>query len=203
MDLLSLMHADGRRGTLCGSVAQLAQATRCRPAVFVQALADLQATGTATVTKRNNDVTVINRRMKREHKDREATRLRVRKFRGNASVTEMCALESESESEYRDQKRLNDAKNGHDPADKPEANGQAVNRSSLNRSQEAELMGRLREILGPDEMARAGGHWRVDHVRKHPGLVARVLDEYQRAQREGQAIGNPGAYCEDLVKRWK
>lgn len=94
-------------------------------------------------------------------------------------------------------KRLIDAKNEK----QSHLNG---NRSSLNRSKEDVLMGRLRNALGEDEMARAGGHWRVDHVRAHPDLLDRALSEVERMIREGEQFSENAAAClEDLVKRWK
>ena len=97
-----------------------------------------------------------------------------------------------------DLKRLNDAVGDSQPVGET-----GPERSSLNRSQEEALMGNLRELLGEDEMARAGGHWRDNHVRKHPELLFRVLAELERALKEGEAIRNRAAYCEDLLKRWK
>ncbi len=64
-------------------------------------------------------------------------------------------------------------------------------------------MAYLREMLGDDEMKASGGHWRQNHVRKHPSLVFRVLAELERALKDGEIIGNRAAYCEDLLKRWK
>jgi hypothetical protein len=96
--------------------------------------------------------------------------------------------------------RLNDAKS--QPA--PERTAEdGSDRSSFDRHiREKELMGRLRDILGRDEMARAGGHWRRDWIRKHPGLVERALADLQNRLKEGHEIHNRGAWLEDLLKRW-
>lgn len=76
-------------------------------------------------------------------------------------------------------------------------------RSSINRSQESELMDRLTAVLGQDEMARAGGHWRVNHVRKHPDRVDRGLAEIERMMKEHIPFTENKAAClEDLMKRW-
>lgn len=88
MDLLCAMHQSGRSGELRGTTDQIARLTRCSTAELTQALTELQATGTADVTFRNNDVTVINRLMKREAKSRSDTALRVKKHRSNTDVTE-------------------------------------------------------------------------------------------------------------------
>lgn len=88
MDLLCAMHQSGRSGELRGTTDQIARLARCSTAELTQALTDLQATGTADVTFRNNDVTVTNRLMKRESKTRTDTALRVKKHRSNEDVTE-------------------------------------------------------------------------------------------------------------------
>ena len=87
MDLLSVMHELGRVGELTGTLQQLASWGRCSPAQFAQALTDLKTSKAADVTERNGTVTVVNRRMRREYKEREASRLRVGRHRRNASVT--------------------------------------------------------------------------------------------------------------------
>lgn len=87
IDLLCAMHQSGRSGELRGTTDQIARLARCSTAELTQALTELQTTGTADVTFRNNDVTVINRLMKREAKDRKDTALRVKKHRSNNDVT--------------------------------------------------------------------------------------------------------------------
>jgi len=87
MDLLCAMHQSGRSGELRGTTDQIARLARCSTAELIQALTELQTTGTADVTFRNNDVTVINRLMKREAKARIDTALRVKKHRSNEDVT--------------------------------------------------------------------------------------------------------------------
>jgi hypothetical protein len=88
IDLLCAMHQSGRSGELRGTTDQIARLARCSTAELTQALTELQTTGTADVTFRNNDVTVVNRLMKREAKARTATALRVKKHRSNDDVTQ-------------------------------------------------------------------------------------------------------------------
>lgn len=83
IDLLCAMHQSGRSGELCGTTDQIARLARCSTAELTHALTELQTTGTADVTFRNNNVTVINRLMKREAKNRLGTALRVQKHRSN------------------------------------------------------------------------------------------------------------------------
>lgn len=94
IDLLCAMHQSGRSGELCGTTDQIARLARCSTAELTQALTELQTTGTADVTFRNNNVTVINRLMKREAKDRTGTALRVKKHRGNGKCNNDVTVES-------------------------------------------------------------------------------------------------------------
>jgi hypothetical protein len=88
IDLICAMHQSGRSGELCGTTDQIARLARCSTAELTLALTELQTTGTADVTLRNNNVTVINRLMKREAKDRQGTALRVQKHRSNAKCND-------------------------------------------------------------------------------------------------------------------
>lgn len=105
-------------------------------------------------------------------------------------------IRNEYESET---KRINDANGASTPKHNP-PNG--ASRSSSNRS-EKRLMGELRDLLGEDEMARAGGHWRVDWVRKSPSLIERGMAELSNRIKEGNPPENRGAFLEDLLKRWR
>lgn len=81
MDLLCAMHELDRSGRIVGTLDQISRLCRCTVSEARDALTELQTTQTATVTFRNDTVTVINRRMEREHKERLATRERVYRHR--------------------------------------------------------------------------------------------------------------------------
>jgi len=81
VDLLCAMHEAGRSGILSKTPAIMARLGRCTAAELDHALTELQATGAADVTFRNGNVTITNRRMKREYEVREAARLRKQKSR--------------------------------------------------------------------------------------------------------------------------
>lgn len=104
IDLLAAMHQAGRSGELRGTCDQLARIARCSTADLTQALTDLQATEAAEVSERNGVITVVNRRMRREAQEREASRLRQSKFRAshsssNGGVTPKLPSEGGIESE--------------------------------------------------------------------------------------------------------
>lgn len=87
-DLLCAMHEFDRVGKLSGTYDQLARLGRCSVAELKVALADLTKTKAADVTFRNGSVTVTNRRMLREHKDRESARLRKQKERKSQCMSQ-------------------------------------------------------------------------------------------------------------------
>jgi len=105
-DLISRMHESGRVGSLSGTLDQLARLARCLPADVALAMTDLQTTGAADVSyERNGVITVINRRMNREAKEREANALRQSRHRGSKSsngvITPLSPLyEGETEDQF-------------------------------------------------------------------------------------------------------
>jgi uncharacterized protein YdaU (DUF1376 family) len=90
IDLLAIMHQSGRTGKITASVKKLSRLCRCTPEEMQTALEDLSVTKTADVTVSNNDVTVVNRRMYREHRERVLGRERVRKHRSKLHQKQEC-----------------------------------------------------------------------------------------------------------------
>lgn len=134
IDLLCAMHQSGRSGELRGTTDQIARLARCSTAELTQALTELQTTGTADVTFRNNDVTVINRLMKREAKARTDTALRVKKHRCNDDVT---------------QKKQGRSKKIEDRSKKRENTGRApsVDESNLYRKPVIPTLAQVQEVF--------------------------------------------------------
>jgi len=93
MDLLCSMHELDHCGVITGTRKQIAQLTRCPIEQLDNILTELSETKTADVTVSHENVTVVNRRMKKEYKEREFTRLRKVKERASrqchGSVTAM------------------------------------------------------------------------------------------------------------------
>jgi hypothetical protein len=207
--LLCHMHLAGRTGELCMLLPEMVKLTPCRSsAELVHALTELQTTGTADVMLRNENVTVVNRRMNREFKEREGNRLRVQRFRCNDPVTEKKPVirhkaDGISQIQKSDPKRYNgERNNGITEQPEPETND-VLCRSSLSRDEENQLFRRLSQFVGANETEGHGGHWRKDHLRQHPALLERVLAEGERMIKEGESIENKAAFVEDLIKRWK
>lgn len=81
IDALSAMHDDGRSGALSGTLCQLTRVLRCSESELHDALDDLTTTGAADVERRNGIVTLVNRRMSREAKERDANKIRQERHR--------------------------------------------------------------------------------------------------------------------------
>lgn len=76
------------RGKLEGTLDQISMLIGCgNPVEFQTALNELSVTKTADVTNCNGIVTIINRRMFREEKNRRLTGLRVKKHREKKNET--------------------------------------------------------------------------------------------------------------------
>ena len=102
MDWLCNMHLLDRCGQITGTREQLARLGRCTPVQVDACLQDLITTKAADVTFRNDVVTVINRRMKREFISRKQSALRVKAHRSNVACNGHVtphSHKSESESE--------------------------------------------------------------------------------------------------------
>ena len=84
IDALCYMWGAPERGKLTGTEQEIAKLLRATNGDFAQFMNDLKRHKFADVTLSNNEVTLINRRMQRENKERNNTRLRVSRFRSNA-----------------------------------------------------------------------------------------------------------------------
>ena len=103
IDFLCAMHELDQGGKISGTVVQLARIARSTPQELEQAIDELKANQVADVTLCNGIVTLVNRRMKREHNNRNGSRLRVSNARAkascNADVTQLFPSEDEVEGE--------------------------------------------------------------------------------------------------------
>jgi hypothetical protein len=117
VDFLCAMHNLDRCGQLTGNYAQLSRIARCSPAEAEVAVKELHNTKTADVIFCNNDVTITNRRMMREHNERLDIKKRVSGYRErmkqdcNENVTSYTSCSSSSSSSitysFTDRKFLN------------------------------------------------------------------------------------------------
>lgn len=76
------MHESDRCGMVSGTEEELARIFSCTVSEVHSAVSELATSGAATVTLRNEVVTLVNRRMHREYKARKASALRQQRHRG-------------------------------------------------------------------------------------------------------------------------
>lgn len=93
VDMLGFMWYAEERGKLQGTYSQYSRLLSCTESEASEAIKELSVTKVADVTHSNGDgngvVTVVNRRMFREQKSKESTRLRVQRHR-NGKNNEGC-----------------------------------------------------------------------------------------------------------------
>lgn len=102
IDAMCAMH-ESDSGTLTGTPDQLARVLRCSPSDVLSAIGELKATKTAEIRESHGNVTLVSRRMQREAKDRENERLRQKRKRCHAPVTQVsrdCHTTSSYSSSY-------------------------------------------------------------------------------------------------------
>jgi len=90
IDLLCFMWESNDRGILEGKDDQFCKMLGCNAQEWDQFINEASVTKFADVTKCNGFVTVKNRRMFRDEKERKNTRLRVQRFRSNAECNTLC-----------------------------------------------------------------------------------------------------------------
>lgn len=83
MDMLCFIDQSGK-GSVTGTLKELARMAGCDSSEAEAAIAELQRTETATVTERNGEITLTNRRMEREAKEKSANALRQKRHREKA-----------------------------------------------------------------------------------------------------------------------
>ena len=109
IDMLCAMHENGRSGKLEGTYDQLSRILRCSPVEVQEACYELGVTKTSLVTERNGLVTILNKRMLREHKGRQSNAKRQKRYRerqqDNAGVTPLKRDSSSSSSSSSSEKR--------------------------------------------------------------------------------------------------
>jgi len=110
IDFLCAMHEYHRSGVISGTIEQLTRVGRCSVVELAPALNELSTSGAADVTKRNEVVTIINRRMKREADERKATNKRVRRHRARKISNEKETPYSSSSSSVTEKEKLKKAK---------------------------------------------------------------------------------------------
>ena len=109
-ELLQRMFVSKERGKLSLTASQYARLVSCSEAEFLEALLEIESLGIATVTRRDKIITVENRRMVREERERKSNAHRQKEYRsreipessvnGNAIVTPPSSSSSSFSSSF-------------------------------------------------------------------------------------------------------
>ncbi len=100
LEFVFAMHLDDRCGLISGTRPELARIGRCTEIELAHALDQLHRYGAADVMERDGNVTLVNRRMRKEWKKRNQNRLRVKKHRDSESVTPDVTQKKPPREEY-------------------------------------------------------------------------------------------------------
>lgn len=184
IDILCALWRSPTRGALTLNMVAWARIMRASVDQAKAVIDELVSTGTCDyVTLANSNVTLSNRRMIREEKERESTRLRVRDFRkrksnGNETpyISEVIFQKSET----------------------PLTLGATTLRA---KEEKGHTIGLVEDIVRYCRDPNSRAFFRRA-AEKNEGLLREAFGELKMREREGADIGNRGAYLVTLVKRW-
>lgn len=195
-EVILAMHEDGRTGRLSGTLEQLARICRVTTDEMTRAKLEIYSLKIGDVTDRDGIVTLTNRRMLREHKERSRAKLAMKRIRSYENVTDVVSEKlppsstslstslsftlSKEEESLRGKSSCGKAGNG-----------------------DGEFSSRLQFCLG-DALSRDGEKWMQRHGNfKTRETAESVINEMRANLIEGRVIKKRGGYAEDLWKRMK
>lgn len=179
MDLLCVMHENDRCGAICGNTQQLARLARCSTDEMAGALNEFGLCKTASVTDSNGIVTVINRRMEREHKERMDNAKRQSDFRERERTLEGVTPPVTAESRSRLSLR-SESVQVSDKACKRDADDGKARKALTPRQRE---IAQLCESVLNGQWVNDAGKW-IMRIREDPEKVWRVMADVKCAATE-------------------
>jgi hypothetical protein len=200
-------------GSLSGTPQELARLARCSDVELAQTIHALKKYQTADVHERNGIVTVINRKMNREHKDREHNRSRVSRHRErpscNASVTaEKQNCEHTPSKSY--EKTSQSAKGVTSKLLRSEERGSGGKQKKAwtpfrpGTPAELELLAQCETLLAaqwPENSTFWGNRiYGSQLVTAAPDKVRRIMSDLVQALKDGEVKTTPAQYA---MNRWK
>lgn len=188
MDWLCNMHLLDRSGLITATREQLARLGRCTTVQVESALTDLIQTKAADVTFRNDVVTVVNRRMKREYLARKNGAIRVERHRRNGACNgKVTSLSQSHKSESESYNKLKSDKGGE--------------KALLKLAGfQKELADCFESFLG-DQWVNDAGKW-VNRIRSNAGKCERVIAEVRSAVVESRIKTTRAQYAEQIWKEF-
>jgi len=227
-EILGALYLTDRSGVITGTREELARSGRCSAVQVNGAIEEIEKYRVANVSERNGIVTIVNRRMKRDHEKRKKACIRVQKSRSNggsnvpenrpkrkrnthcnAAVT-LPLISSDKDSEKALSKTLLEPlKKGGLGENKP-GNAPVTPKKRLTEPQR-NLARRFEIILG-HQWINDAGKWvnRIKEVDQYgnttPGTFSkteRVLAEVESATKENRVRETPAQYAEQIWKEFK
>lgn len=198
-------------GILSGTPEELARLARCSVVNMAQTIHALKKYNVADVHERNGVVTLINRKMNREHKAREINRSRVERHRTRPSCNAPVTPQNFGNTPP---KGLREPHRPTDHSLSPQLSEERERGTGgkpkiwtpfrPGTPRELELLRQCQEILG-DQWPENSGMWgrRIygsDRVTADPDKVERVMQDTNAAIKDGEIKTTPAQYA---AHRWK
>ncbi len=195
-DFICVMAESDRSGTITGTRQALARLTRCAPDELSSALNELALCRTAEVKQDDNGlVTVTNRRMAREAKEREmaAKRQQIHREKDIAPPPVTPSVTPPSRPILqRSEVQRSEKKEDSDKVSKPCTEGGGGGKPLRGRETD---IARLCEIVLNKQWVNDAGKW-VERIRANPEKVWRVMSDVKNAAAEGRIKTTPGQMAE-------
>ena len=218
MEFICAMALSDRSGSISGNRPALARLAACSSEELNGALNEFTLNGTANVTEDcHGIVTVTNRRMQRESKQRETDAKRQQRWREpehrNGCVTPDVTALSRSPllKEVRREKEEDYSKpstEGGATGGNPAAEGGETQNTKTQTPTENPLRGRQTDVARLCELV-LNGQWRndagkwVERIRADPEKVWRVMSDVKNAIAEKRVRTTPGQMAESNWKIFK
>ncbi len=210
-DWLCAMHELDRTYKITGTREKLAKSGRCSLVQCEAALSDLRGTNSADVTERGGVVTVINRRLLREYKARNSSKLRMKKMRSEALVTpELQPPLKNHISEGILKKTTTKLKGESDWNRKTDPIERLNAMLAILTPAEREIAQMAEDLLGLQWLNDAGkwinritGRGLTQKGKAEPDRVRRVFAEVKSAIVESRISSTPAEYAEQIWKEFK
>lgn len=189
-DLICIMHEGGRSGVVAGTAEMLSRAVGCQASELCGAVNEFQVCNTCGVVQDDNGrITLTNRRMAREAKEREDGARRQQDFRdrkaSNATVTAQSPpiLQTSEVQKGSDKACKDDARRGEGTPGKPAL---TVRQVEVAQFAESVLNG---------QWVNDGGKW-IQRIKANPEKVWRVMADVKCAITERRVKTTPAQMAE-------
>lgn len=187
LELLCGMHSLDQSGVITGTADQIARICRCSCVEFVQAVNELKTNHVGEITIRNGVYTIVNRRMKREHKAGGLARMRQSRYQEKANARNGHENYMENAENSVQKLPCNSLNNNKNTENKREINGEKTPDIHI------QIQNKERETMraGDSELWQEAEAIRALHPKQRElrGDVAAIVEAVQReADKPGGSV---------------